>query len=383
MNRLPSSIFGRVSHLAVVGSILVLVVVLSNCGKSQPPPPPLVISPSSLPNLSTGDAVALPLVVNGGVAPYHWSVGSGSLPHGLSLSAPGAVAVITGTPDTVAQAVNFTMQVTDSSGGSGSQPYTVSVLLGGDSMTFSPPSLYLGGQLVATTSAQQTVTVTNAILSPITISGVAIGGTDSSEFAESTTCNSTLAAGASCTIGVVFTPAQVGQRSASITITDDTQGSPHSLALGGTGVVSGANATLSPTSISFGTVAVGDTSEPLEVKLINYGNATLDVAGFVTTADFSATAGPGGCSALAPLSGCAVLVTFSPTSSGNVNGTLSVTDNGTGNPQPVALTGSGYAGKCVSRGKACNEFHHCCPGLTCTYIPPGPGAPPTGSSVCQ
>jgi len=132
MRKFASRICGGFSRLAVVGLILVAAAVLSKCGKSQPPPPPLVISPSSLPNLSRGTPVQQPLAVSGGVAPYNWSL-SGSLPHGLSLSPNPPGAIISGTPDTAAQAVAFTLRVTDSSGSVGSQPYTVSVLIGGDS----------------------------------------------------------------------------------------------------------------------------------------------------------------------------------------------------------------------------------------------------------
>lgn len=194
-SKFPSNIWGRVSHLAIA-SILVALAALVNCGKSQPLPPPLVISPSSLPNLSTGDPVQLPLDVNGGVAPYRWTV-SGSLPHGLSPTFPSsrsAVAVIAGTPDTVAQSENFTMQFTDSSNGSGSQPYIVSVLLGGDSPTLSPSILNFKPQLLTTLSGSQTATITNAILSPITISNVAIVG-DIYDFGGNQTCLTTLAAG--------------------------------------------------------------------------------------------------------------------------------------------------------------------------------------------
>jgi len=376
-SRFTSSILGRVSRLAVVGSILFLVVVASNCGKSQPPPPPLAIAPPSLPNLSTSDPVQLPLVVNGGVSPYHWSVSAGTLPHGLSLTFPSsdtAVAVITGTPDTVAQAVNFTMRVTDSSGGSGSQPYTVSVLLGGDSLTFSPPALYFGPQLLATLSAPQTTTVTNVILSPIAISSVAIGG-DSSEFGVNQTCDTTLAAGGSCMISGIFNPAQVGPRSATITITDDT-GIPHSVPLNGTGIVSGANATFSAPSISFGSVAVGDTSLAQSVNLINYGSSALNISGITASADFAET---DNCTApVASTASCTINVTFSPTTTGTVNGTLSVADNGPGSPQTISLTGSGVAGKCQSKGKSCNTaFLRCCPGLQCTVT----GI--TGGAVCQ
>ncbi|MGO9085652.1 MAG: choice-of-anchor D domain-containing protein [Candidatus Sulfotelmatobacter sp.] len=369
-SRFSSSIFDRVSRLAVVGSILVLVVVLSNCGKSQPPPPPLAVGPSSLPNISTSDPVQLLLYVNGGVTPYTWSVSSGLLPHGLVLSpsSPGsAEAAITGTPDTAAQGSNFTIQVTDSSGSTGSQPYTVSVLIGGDSLTLSQAALDFAPQLLATPSAQQTVTVTNTIRSPITISSVAAG---SSEFAQNTTCNSTLAAGDSCTIGVVFTPAQIGPRGASITITDDTQGSPHSVSLNGAGVVSGANATFSAPDIPFGNAAVNTTSPPKSVNLVNYGTATLDVTGITASTDFAETDNCG--APLASTASCTIKVTFTPQSLGNVNGTLSLDDNGADSPQSLTLTGSGA--KCGSKGKGCSVVFRCCSGLTCTHSGVGAGA---------
>jgi len=365
-----SSIFGRVSRLALVGSILVPVAVLSNCGKSQPPPPPLAVGPSSLPNISTSAPVQLALYVNGGVSPYNWSVSSGSLPHGLILSpsSPGsAEAALTGTPDTAAQGLNFTIQVTDSSGGSGSQPYTVSVLIGGDSLTLSQAALDFAPEVLATPSAQQTVTVTNTILSPIAISSVASG---SSEFAENTTCNSTLAAGDSCTIGIAFTPAQIGIRGTSITLTDDTQGSPHSVSLSGTGVVSGANATLEATNIPFGDAAVNTTSPAKSVNLVNYGTATLDVTGITASTDFAETDNCG--APLASTASCTIKVTFTPTSLGNVNGTLSLIDNGPDSPQSLTLTGSGA--KCGTKGQGCSAFFRCCSGLTCDHgSPPGPG----------
>ncbi|MFZ0796565.1 MAG: choice-of-anchor D domain-containing protein [Terriglobales bacterium] len=374
-SRFSSSLFGRVSRLAVVSSILVPVAVLSNCANSQPPPPPLAVGPSSLPNISTSAPVQLALYVNGGVTPYKWSVSSGSLPHGLALSqsSPGSAgATLSGTPDTAAQGLNFTVQVKDSAGSSGSQPYTVSVLLGGDSLTLSPAALGFAPQLVATPSMQQTVTVTNAILSPITISSVAAG---SSEFAQNTTCNSTLAAGDSCAIGVVFTPAQIGPRATSITITDDTQGSPHSVALSGTGLVSGANASFEAMEMFFGDEAVNTASPSQSVDVANYGTATLDVTAVTASPDFAETDNCG--APLASAAYCTIHVTFTPTSLGNVNGTLSLIDNGPDSPQSLALTGSGAT--CRTKTQACDTlFQRCCTGLTCT-LPSGS----TGGATCQ
>lgn len=74
---------------------------------------PLDIMTTSLPNAAVGEFYTTTLTATGGLPPYTWSVSSGSLPPGLSLSSSG---VISGTP-TTAGTFNFTIQVTDSSMG--------------------------------------------------------------------------------------------------------------------------------------------------------------------------------------------------------------------------------------------------------------------------
>ena len=67
---------------------------------------------------------------------------------------------------------------------------------------------------------------------------MAISGTNSGDFAQTNTCpasNATLAANANCTISLTFTPKVAGNRTASITVTDNATGSPHSFSLTGTG----------------------------------------------------------------------------------------------------------------------------------------------------
>jgi hypothetical protein len=72
---------------------------------------PLTISTQSLPGGTQNVAYSTSLAVSGGTSPYTWSIASGSLPNGLSLSASG---VISGKP-TASGTSNFTVQVTDSS----------------------------------------------------------------------------------------------------------------------------------------------------------------------------------------------------------------------------------------------------------------------------
>ncbi|MBI5376969.1 MAG: putative Ig domain-containing protein [Candidatus Schekmanbacteria bacterium] len=73
---------------------------------------PFSITTSTLSNPTSGKAYSTTIKATGGVKPYTWSVISGSLPAGLSLSTDG---VISGTP-TVKGTFNFTVQVADGYG---------------------------------------------------------------------------------------------------------------------------------------------------------------------------------------------------------------------------------------------------------------------------
>jgi hypothetical protein len=73
-------------------------------------PVDLSVTTSSLPGGQVSVAYSQSLAATGGVTPYSWSLASGSLPAGLSLSSGG---VISGTP-TAAGTSNFTVQVSDS-----------------------------------------------------------------------------------------------------------------------------------------------------------------------------------------------------------------------------------------------------------------------------
>jgi hypothetical protein len=72
----------------------------------------LAVQTSKLPQGTVGMAYKATLQAQGGVAPYSWSLSSGSLPAGLSLSSSG---VISGTPTSTGTA-NFVVQVKDSDG---------------------------------------------------------------------------------------------------------------------------------------------------------------------------------------------------------------------------------------------------------------------------
>ncbi len=212
---------------------------------------------------------------------------------------------------------------------------------GAPSDTFSPAALAFPSQLLSTTSAPMTETFTNAGQAALTISSITLGGTNSTDFSiTSNTCGMLLAVGAKCAMTVTFTPSALGKRSATITVIDDACGSPHVLALSG----SGTEITMSPSPVNFGTQTVGTTSASMTVTLTNHGTTAVTVKAATITGtnkgDFKIQSN--GCTSIAASGGtCAIGVTFTPAASGSRTGTLSVTDTDKGSPQTDALEGTG------------------------------------------
>jgi hypothetical protein len=220
-------------------------------------------------------------------------------------------------------------------------------------------------QVIGTTSAAQTLTLHNTGTATLTGIGLTFTGPFSRPGG---TCGATLAAGANCSINVVFTPTAGGAATgtlaiaASVTVT----GSP--VGLSGTGVVAVTSATLTPTSHAYaaqtrsgtacGTADLGCLTAPLQVfTLTNTGNVTLTgiaqgVLGGTNPVDFNvdrlvSTCGPGGGGqalgqvTLAPGASCVITVAFHPRTSdtaGAKAATISVSDSA--GTQTSTLTGT-------------------------------------------
>ena len=221
---------------------------------------------------------------------------------------------------------------------------TVSVLLQGLQNTtdsLSETSLTFSGQVVGTTSAPQTVTLTNTGTLRLIISSIAVTGTNASDFSQINTCDSSLPSGGKCTITVTFTPNDKGPRTASVTINDNTGGSPQEIALSGTGT--GPSAILSPISLIFVTQPLGTSSPAQSVTLSNDGTVALSITSISFTGadpgDFAQTNTCG--ISIAPGASCTINVTFDPAHIGARTANLSVTDNGPGSPQTVSVAGVG------------------------------------------
>ena len=104
--------------------------------------PAIVLTPTSLPSATVATAYRQTLTAAGGTSPYTYAITSGALPSGLALSASGE---ISGTAS-AASAASFTVTATDSSVWpgpyTGSQAYTLTVVLAPDfTVTANPATL--------------------------------------------------------------------------------------------------------------------------------------------------------------------------------------------------------------------------------------------------
>jgi hypothetical protein len=111
-----------------------------------------------------------------------------------------------------------------------------------------------------------------------------------------------------------------------------------------TGTAAAPTASVSPTSLTFGSQAIGTTSSPKTVTVANTGTGPLHVTGVAAAGPFTSTQNCVAASPIAPGSSCSENVSFAPVSAGAQTGTLTFTDNSgsvNGATQQVQLQGNG------------------------------------------
>ncbi len=198
-----------------------------------------------------------------------------------------------------------------------------------------PLALSFPSEPIGAATGPQNTVLTNSGTTALAITNVTIVGANKGDFSQNNNCPASLGVGDFCTIAVTFTPTAAGARNATVSIADAAPNSPQTVALSGTGTQS--VVTLSPSSLNFSYQTVGITSQPLPVMLTTDG--TLNISSIVATAPFAQT---NNCATVLPPNGnCIINVTFTPTSVGPQNGTLTISDSGQGSPQIVSLSGTG------------------------------------------
>jgi len=100
-----------------------------------------------------------------------------------------------------------------------------------------------------------------------------------------------------------------------------------------------------PSVLNFGVVPVNTTCAQQVVTVTNLGNAPLTINGITASGEFAVVTTASSClyavQTVAPEANCTVVVTFAPTAPSIRTGVLAVTDNASGSPQTLQLTGNG------------------------------------------
>jgi hypothetical protein len=199
-------------------------------------------------------------------------------------------------------------------------------------------------------SSAQSITVSNDGNATLQITALSITGSHAGDYTRSGTCStaSPLAVGANCTVTITFSPAALGSRTATLTMTHDgSNPSEGVIGLSGTGVPIPAPAvSLAPSGgLDFGAQSLGGLYPPRALTLTNSGTAALNVASIgvegATFSDVSASPCP---ATLSPSQSCQIQVAFAPAAAGaSYTGVVSIISNAAGSPHTASLAGSGTA----------------------------------------
>ncbi len=275
----------------------------------------------------------------------------GSPLNGLTVSAAGVFSQVDNCPATLQPGSNCTVSVSftpsvqgavtgalnisDDSGNAGTAQALVLNGIGTTpTASVTPASLSFSSQVIGTTSSARSITVQSTGTGPLQVSQIAVSG----PFGETDNCIAApIASGSSCTISVTFSPAVTGSAGGSVTITDNA--GTQTVSLSGSGV---APVTFSTSNLSFGNLAIGNTSTPRSVTVTNRLSTALSISSIVATGPFAIATNSCGAS-IAANGNCTVGVTFTPAGLGAASGALTFSDSTITSPQTVTLSGTGTA----------------------------------------
>ena len=133
---------------------------------------------------------------------------------------------------------------------------------------------------------------------------------------------------------------------------------------------SGPAVTFSPTSLTFPQQIIKTTSPGMNVTMTNTGTTTLTITSIAVSSTYIETNTCG--SSLSAGKSCTITVSFAPTVTGTITGTVTVTDNASGSPQTVGLTGTAIRGIdliqhivfIIKENRSFNSYFGTFPGVT-------------------
>ena len=270
-----------------------------------------------------------------------------------SITASGTGFSLTGvsTPATLApsQTLSFTANFAPTAVGSATGTVTVTSNASGSPLTISlsgtgvqaglsvTPSSYNFGSVVDGQTKTQALTLTNTGTAALTISSVTANGAGYS--VSGLTTPATVAAGQSTIVTAQFSPTTAGSLPGTVSISSNAPGSPATVSLTGTGVAAAVTMTPSPASVAFGNVTVGSSGSQ-SVSITNTGNSSVTISQVTVNAKDVSVSGITTPVTLTPSQATSMTVKFSPTSSENVSGNVTVSDT-QGASAVIPVTGTG------------------------------------------
>jgi hypothetical protein len=283
-------------------------------------------------NLGSGSTTVFSAAVTGsgftaiGAAAFPISIAAGQNAAFQVQFAPQAAGTATGAMSLVSDASNSPLVVALS--GSGIQ----------SALNATPSTVNFGNVAVGSRDTQS-ISLTNATSAAVTITQASSSGTGVSTSGWSLPV--TINAGGSASFSVAFAPASTGSVSGSVSLVSNAPNSPLSIPVGASGTASTSMLTVSPSSVSFANAVIGQVSTQ-EVTLTNGGNTNVTISNVSASGTDFAVNGVAAGTMLTPNQSASLDVTFTPTASAIVSGSVTITSNAASDPAAkVALAGTG------------------------------------------
>ncbi len=193
---------------------------------------------------------------------------------------------------------------------------------------------YFGWEPVKSTSKPRKITITNDQSATITLTSITPAG----DFVvTSNTCGTSLAVAASCNLQLAFKPTASGLRNGTLTVVDSGITSPEVINLSGIGT----NIVVNPTTLTFSNADIGSTTPAKSITVRNIGTKTLKISSIAAVGEFNSTTTCG--ANLSAGAACAIQVTMSPTTSGTLEGGVSIVSSDPADPLTIDLKGTATA----------------------------------------
>ena len=216
-------------------------------------------------------------------------------------------------------------------------------------LALSPASLNFPTTATGASAPAESVTLQNTGGSALTLGARSIIGAETNDFSlpSGSNCPSSLAAGASCTVPVIFNPVQTGSRTAQLQVAASASGSPFLVSLSGS-AVQPAFLTTSPTTLTFASTPQGGTSASQVITITDTGGTTAQLGTASVSGDYVLSNNTCGTILNAGAS-CSVTIAFQPQSAGSRAGLFTLPSPSVPARQvTVALSGTGLKASSLS-----------------------------------